>query len=168
MSSYIIPAIVLALFVYALIKKVNTYSSFVEGAKGSLQLVFDIFPYIVAIFIMVEMFRVSGFALILSEFLSPAFNLIGVPKELIELVLLRPFTGSGSLALLSEIYMTYGTDTYIGRAASVIMGSSETVFYVASVYFAKTSVKKLSYAIPVALVASLVGAIVACLICRII
>ncbi|MDD4210903.1 MAG: spore maturation protein [Clostridia bacterium] len=168
MNSYIIPAIVLILFFYALIKRVNTYNSFVDGAKKSLQLVFDIFPYIIAIFIMVELFRTSGFSLILSEFLAPAFNLIGIPKELIELVLLRPFTGSGSLALLNEIYTTYGVDTYIGRAASVVMGSSETVFYVSAVYFAKTSVKKLGYAIPVALLASLVGAIVACLICRVI
>ena len=168
MNSYIIPAIVLVLFFYALIKRVNTYNSFVDGAKKSLQLVFDIFPYIIAIFIMVELFRTSGFSLILSEFLAPAFNLIGIPKELIELVLLRPFTGSGSLALLNEIYTTYGVDTYIGRAASVVMGSSETVFYVSAVYFAKTSVKKLGYAIPVALLASLVGAIVACLICRVI
>ena len=87
---------------------------------------------------------------------------------LIELVLLRPFTGSGSLALLSEIFNTYGTDSYIGRCASVIIGSSETVFYVSAVYFAKTSVKKLSYAIPVSLIATFIGAIVSCLLVRII
>jgi spore maturation protein B len=167
MSAYLIPAIIFLLFLYATLKSVNTYNSFVMGAKASLKLIFDIFPYIVAVFIMVELFRESGFALILSDALAPIFNLIAIPKELIELVLLRPFTGSGSLALLSDIYATYGTDTYIGRAASVIMGSSETVFYVSAVYFSKTSVKKLGYAIPVALFATLVGAVVACLICRV-
>ena len=168
MSSYLIPAIILFLFLYATLKGVNTYNSFIDGTKASLKLIFNIFPYIVAVFIMVELFRVSGFAFILSDALAPFFNLLAIPKELIELVLLRPFTGSGSLALLSDIYETYGTDTYLGRAASVIMGSSETVFYVAAVYFSKTSVKKLGYAIPVALFATLVGAVVACLICRII
>lgn len=167
MSTYLIPAIILLLFLYANLKGVNTYNSFVDGAKASLKLIFEIFPYIVAVFIMVELFRESGFALILSDALAPVFNLIAIPKELIELVLLRPFTGSGSLALLSDIYATYGTDTYIGRAASVIMGSSETVFYVSAVYFSKTSVKKLGYAIPVSLFATLVSAIVACLICKV-
>ena len=167
MSNYLIPTIILLLFLYSVFKGVNTYNSFVNGAKMSLKLIFDIFPYIVTVFIMVELFRASGFAVILSDALAPIFSLLAIPKELIELVLLRPFTGSGSLALLSDIYTTYGTDTYLGRAASVIMGSSETVFYVSAVYFSKTSVKKLGYAIPVALLATLVGAVAACLICRI-
>jgi|LGVE01.1.fsa_nt_gb spore maturation protein B len=168
MSIYLIPILILSLVAYSVFKKVNTYSTFVEGAIKSLKLVSSIFPYIVTIFIMVELFRISGLAITLSEFLAPMFGFVGVPKELIELVLLRPFTGSGSLALLSDIYVTYGTDSYIGRTASVIMGSSETVFYVSAVYFSKTSVKKLGYAIPIALVATLVGAIIACLVTKII
>lgn len=166
MSKYVIVFLILVLFVYSYIKKVNTYESFVKGAKKSLILVYEIVPYTIAIFILVELFRTSGLALVLTDVLHPFFSLLGIPRELIELVLIRPFSGSGSLALLSEIYASYGVDTYIGRSASVIMGSSETVFYVSAIYFSKTSVKKLGYAIPIALFASLVSAIMACFVCK--
>jgi spore maturation protein B len=167
MGVYLIPAFLLLLFTYVMIKKVNLYNAFVEGAKQALSLVVDIFPYILAIFIMVQLFRESGLSFYLSEGLAPVFSTLGISKELIELTLLRPFTGSGSLALLSEIYEMYGVDSYLGRAASVIMGSSETVFYVSAVYFSKTSVKKLSYAIPLALLVSLFGAVLSCFLCRV-
>ena len=95
------------------------------------------------------------------------FLALGIPPEVSELVLLGPFTGSGSFALLNDIFATYGADSYISRCACAIMGSSETVFYVATVYFSQTKVRKLLYAIPCALIASLVAAIVSCLLCRV-
>lgn len=145
----------------------NTYNIFVNGAKGAVDLVISIFPYIVAIMIAVALLRVSGITDLLTKWLAPIFNFLGMPTEVTELVLLRPFTGSGSFALLSDIYAKYGADSYISRCASVIMGSSETVFYVASVYFSQTKVKKLLYAIPCALIASFVAAIISCLLCRV-
>ncbi|MDD4110529.1 MAG: spore maturation protein [Clostridia bacterium] len=145
----------------------NTYNIFVNGAKGAIDLVISIFPYIVAIMIAVALLRVSGITDLLTQWLAPAFNFLGIPTEVTELVLLRPFTGSGSFALLSEIYTQYGVDSYISRCASVIMGSSETVFYVATVYFSQTKVKRLLYAIPCALIASLVAAVISCLLCRV-
>lgn len=166
-SSYIIPILIIALLVYARIKKLETYNAFVKGAKGAFDLVLSIFPFIATIIIMVALMRVSGLTDIIVSILAPIFNFLGIPTEVSELVLLRPFTGSGSYAILSDIYTTYGADTYISRCASVIMGTSETIFYVAAVYFSQTSVNKLSYAIPLALVLSLFGTIVACLICRI-
>ena len=166
-SVYIIPIFILCLLIYSFYKKVNIYYAFVEGAKQSLQLIFDIFPFLIAMFLMIEVFKNSGLSLYLSEGLSPIFSFLGIPKELIELTLIRPFTGSGSLALVSEIYTTYGIDTYIGRCASVIMGSSETVFYVSAVYFSKTSVKKLGYALPLSLFMNLFGAVISCLLCKI-
>ncbi len=116
----------------------------------------------------VALMRVSGLTDLLTEAVSPVFGFLGIPSEVSELVLLRPFTGSGSFALLNDIYAQYGADSYISRCASVIMGSSETVFYVATVYFSQTKVKRLLYAIPCALIASLVAAIVSCLLCRVI
>lgn len=145
----------------------NTYNIFVNGAKGAIDLVVSIFPYIVAIMASVALMRVSGLMDLLTSLISPVFNLLGIPPEVSELVLLRPFTGSGSFALLNDIYTTYGADSYIARCASVIAGSSETVFYVATVYFSGTKVKKLLYAIPCALVASFASAILSCLLCRI-
>lgn len=168
MSNYILPIIIFLIFIYGIAKKVNCYTSFTTGAKKSFNLIVDIFPYIIAIMIMVELFRVSNLSYYLSYALSPIFNFLGIPRELCKLVLLKPFSGSGSLALLDNIYKTYGVDTYISRCASVIMGSSETVFYISTVYFSKTKVKRLGYAIPVSLFTTIIGAILSCLICKII
>ncbi len=167
MSVYIVPIFIIIVLLYASYKNLNTYNIFINGAKGATELVVSIFPYLVAIMISVALLRTSGLTDLLTKLISPVFNFLGIPSEVSELVLLRPFTGSGSFALLSDIYSTYGADSYISRCASVIMGSSETVFYVATVYFSQTKVKKLLYAIPCALVASLVAAVISCLLCRI-
>ena len=155
------------LLLYASYKNLNTYNIFVNGAKGAIDLVVSIFPYIVAIMVSVALMRVSGLTNLLTTLVSPVFSFLGIPPEVSELVLLRPFTGSGSFALLNDIFTTYGADSYISRCACVILGSSETVFYVATVYFSGTKVKKLLYAIPCALVASFAAAILSCLLCRI-
>ena len=167
MSVYLLPAFILLTFIYAKNKKVNVYTSFINGAKQSLGLVASIFPYLATIMIMVQFIKISGLASLLANFISPLFNYIGIPSELSELVLLKPFSGNGSLAILNDIYSTYGVDSYIGRSASVIVGSCDTVFYVTTLYCSQTKVKKLLYAIPVALIATLVGAILSCLICKI-
>lgn len=167
MSIYILPVLFILVFIYARIKKINSYQSFINGAKGAIPLVIDIFPYLVAIIMMVQVMRVSGLSALLSSALAPVFGLMGIPPQLVELVLLKPFSGSGALALLSDIYTQYGADSFIGRSASVIISSSDTVFYVSTLYFSGTSVKKLSYAIPVALLASLAAVVVSCLICRV-
>lgn len=167
MSAYIIPVLFVALFCYCYIKKINTYDTFVKGAKGSISLVVDIFPFIATIMIAVALLRASGITSILAGFLSPVFNLLGIPSELIELVLLRPFTGAGSYGILESVLTTYGPDSYISRCACVILGCSETIFYVATVYFSQTKVKKLLYAIPVALICAMIGSVVACLLCKV-
>lgn len=166
MSAYILPIIILLLIIYGAIKRVGIYDCFTEGAKESAKLVFSIFPYIAAIYICIQLFKASGIGVMLAQFVSPVLSFIGIPYELTELIIIRPLSGSGSIALLEEIYGTYGADSYIARCASVIIGSSETVFYVAAVYFSTTKVKSLRFAIPVALFATFVGAVVSCLICR--
>ena len=167
MSIYILPVILLLLFVICLIKKVSAYKSFVEGAKGAFGLVLDIFPYIIAIMVAVALFRASGLCDLLIRLVSPIFIFLGIPNEVCELVLLKPFTGSGSFAILNDILLQYGADSYIGRCASVIASSSETLFYVSSVYFAKTSVKRLGGAILIGIAVSLFSSVLACLICKI-
>ena len=167
MSAYIIPIIFIAIFCFAKYKKVNTYDTFVKGAKKAIPLAFDIFPYIATIMVAVALLRESGLTTWLANAVSPAFNLLGIPTELVELVLLRPFTGSGSYALLNDVLLQYGADSYISRCACVILGCSETIFYVTAVYTSQTKVKKLLYAIPIALICAIVGSIVACLLCKI-
>ncbi len=166
MSIYLLPVLILFTFVYAKMKKVNVYSSFIGGAKQSIPLVVSIFPYLVTIMIMVQFIRISGLASLIAHFISPAFNLIGIPSELCELVLLKPFSGNGSLAILNDIFSTYGVDSYIGRCASVIVGSCDTVFYVTTLYLSQVKVKRLFYAVPCALIATLAGTVISCLLCR--
>lgn len=166
MSIYLLPVLIIFTFVYAKMKKVNVYSSFIGGAKQSIPLVVSIFPYLVTIMIMVQFIRISGLASLIAHFISPAFNLIGIPSELCELVLLKPFSGNGSLAILNDIFTTYGVDSYIGRCASVIVGSCDTVFYVTTLYLSQVKVKRLFYAVPCALIATLAGTVISCLLCR--
>lgn len=165
--NYIIPILLIALIVFSQYKKQNTYQNFVKGAQKSLTLIFEIFANIVAIFIIIELFKESGISSFFNTIFSPILHLFSIPPELCNLIILKPFSGSGSLALLSDIFSSYGVDSYIGRCASVIIASSETVFYVSSVYFSKTKVKNLGYAIPLALFVTFLSSILACLFCRI-
>jgi spore maturation protein B len=164
--SYIVPILIVALFVFASFKRVNVYNSFVDGAKQSIPTAVAIFPYLFATFLMVNALHASGVGKLIVDFVSPPFALVGIPKQVLELMLIRPFSGSGSLAILTDVYKTYGADGYIGNCASVIMGSSETVFYISAVYFAKTKVKRLGWAVPIALFCNLAGGILACILCR--
>ena len=165
--NYIVPVILILTLVYGLIKRVNVYDSFVLGAKQSFNLSLSIFPYLAAMFIMVNALHASGLDAWLIKLIAPPFKLLGIPAEVVQLMLLRPFSGSGSLAILTDVYKQYGVDSYIARCASVIMGSSETVFYVASVYFAETRVKRTGAAIPIALFCNLIGGVLACLLCKV-
>lgn len=168
MSSYIIPALIIALVIYSIIKKENAYNHFVFGARTSFDLILVSFPYIVAIFIVIELFQTSGLSDYISTILKPILNLVGIPSELIPMILIKPFSGCGSIAVLENIFTTYGVDSYLARAGCAIAGSSEAIFYVSAVFFAKTKISKFGIAIPIALVANLIGAIVACQICKVI
>lgn len=166
MSAYILPILFLIVFVIAMIKKVPIYDSFIEGIKESLRLVISIFPYICAIFIAIELFRISGLSALFTRAVAPVLSAVGIPPELAELLIIRPMSGNGSIAILKNIFTTYGADSYIARCASVIVGCSETIFYVSAVYFSTSKIRKLRYAIPVSLISCLLGAIISCLICR--
>ena len=167
LSELIVPVLIIFLLVYGMVKKVNSYDCFVKGANQSIDLVVSIFPYLVAIFVAVELMKVSGLTALFTIILSPVFSVLQIPPELSELILIRPFSGSGSLAVLENIYTNYGADSYIGRCASVIIGCSDSIFYIATIYLSQTKVKKLSFAIPIALVATLIGVVCACLLCKI-
>lgn len=165
--NYIIPVLLLLLVLFSLIKRQNNYDNFVKGAQKSLILIFEIFANIVAIFVMIELFKQSGISSFIYKYISPIFKIFGIEAELCELIVLKPFSGSGSLALLTDIFTTYGVDSYIGRCASVIIASSETVFYVSTVYFSKTKVKNMGYAIFLALFVTFLSSVLACLFCKI-
>lgn len=167
MANYIIPVLFITIFVYALLKKIPLYTCFTDGIKSALRLVADIFPFIAAIFIAVELLNISGLSDLLTNLMSPVFGFLGIPKELTKLMILRPLSGNGSLAILDEIYLIYGVDSYIARCGSIIAGAAETIFYITAVYFSTTKITKLRYAIPVSLISTIIGAIVGCLLCRV-
>ncbi len=168
MSNYIMPILIIGLLLYGIIRKNNSYNSFVVGAKSSFDLVLTSFPYIATIFVAVEIFNVSGLSIIFSDLVAPVFEFFGIPRQLSEIVILKNFTGCGSLALLENIFTTYGPDSYLARAGCCIVGCSEAIFYVTAVYFSKTKVIKFRYAIPVGMLANFIGAIVSAWICRLI
>ena len=167
MTSYVIPIIFLTVLALAACRKKNAYSVFVDGSKTALSLMAEVFPYLLTVMAAVELMRASGVSTKISAFAAPFTEFFGIPKELTELMLVRPLSGAGAMAVLDGIYLGYGTDTYIGLCASIIYGSSETVFYLSSIYFSKSSVKNLRYAIPVALVATFLGCVLGCLLMKV-
>lgn len=167
MTNYIIPIFIILVLIYSLVKRINAYDCFVSGARSAVDLCINTFPYLVAIFAVVELLSISGISAYLTTATAPVFKFLGIPAELIEFLILRPFTGSGSIAMLSNLFSTYGADSYIAKCACVIMSCSETTFYVVAVYFSTTKIKKLRYIIPVCLLSAFIGAIVACAICKI-
>ncbi len=168
MANYIIPIFIILVLVYSLFKRINAYECFVSGARDSVDLCINTFPYLVAIFAVVELLSISGVSEILSNMMKPVFNILGIPSELTEFLILRPFTGSGSVGMLANLFSIYGPDSYVSRCASIIMSCSETTFYVVAVYFSTTKIKKLKYIIPVCLLSALIGSVLACLFCRLI
>ena len=165
-AALIIPLLFAALFVYALIRKVRLYDCFTEGVKGAIPLVVSLFPYLVSVLILSELFEQSGLSARLTQGLAPVFRFLGIPPEIGKLVLLKPFSGSGSTALLSEILSAYGADSYIAGCACVAYGSSETVFFISAVYFAGSR-KNLTKPVLIALFSNFASLILGCLFCRI-
>ena len=167
MALYVVPLFIIFIFVYACLKNTDAYGGFVKGAKDAMALIWDILPYIAAILVAVKLFEASGLLAVICNFVAPVFTWLGVPAELAHFVFLKPFSGAGSIALYNDIIAAYGPDSYISRVASIIAGSSDTVFYIATIYFSKTNVKKLGVAIPIALFCTFFAAVLASWVCRI-
>lgn len=165
--TFLIPSIFLLSFVFALVRKVRVYDSFTDGVKGAIPLILSVFPYIATVTILSKLLEVSGVSATLAKWLSPVFARLGVPTELAPLILIKPLSGSGAIAVLSDVLDKYGADSYISRCACVIYGSSETIFYIGAVYFAGIKRKKLNIAMLVAILSYLISVLVCCFLCRI-
>ncbi len=163
----IIPAVFIAVFLFAMFKRVKIYDEFSAGVGDAVKFTFSIIPCLTAIFMMCELFEASGLADAFTGFLSPAFEWLGIPGELTKLILIKPFSGSGSLAYLTDVIEKYGADSYISRCACVCFGSSETVFYISAVYFAGMKNKKLAAPVIIVLISTLLTTVLACLLCKI-
>ena len=165
LGEYIIPSIIFGIVAFALLKKVNVHTSFVSGVKDGVGSVFAIFPSLFALFIAVGVFRASGFADFLARILSPITKIFHFPSELLPFALLRPVSGSGSLALCADLFKSVGPDSFLGRVASVMMGSTETTFYTISVYFGASHTKNIRHTLKCALIADIFSVAVSLAVC---
>ncbi len=159
-TSFIVPLLVTALIIYASIKKVDVFGAFCEGAAEGLKTCADILPALVLLLVCIGMFRASGAVEALTAILRPLCDAVGFPSEAMPLVILRPFSGSGAMAVYNDIAAATGADSFAERVAATLIGSSETTFYTIAVYFSSVKVKKTRYAVPAALSADLTAWIV--------
>lgn len=157
----LVPLLLAALFLYGGLHKVDVYSAILKGAREGISVVVGIFPALVGLLTGVTMLRASGALDCLATMLAPCLHWVGIPSELVPLMLIRPLSGSGALSVGAELMETYGADSLVGRTAAVMLGSTETTFYTVAVYFGAVGITKTRYAIPAALCADLTSFCVA-------
>ena len=167
LSSVAIPLILLIIIGYGLWEKTKVYDTFLEGAKEGFDTVIKIFPTLVGIFVAVGALRSSGILDVFINMLSPILELLHIPKEIMPLAMLRPISGSASMAVATDIMTNYGVDTKVGLIASTIMGSTETTLYTIAVYTSAVGIKKTKFVLVAALTADLVGMLISVIICQI-
>lgn len=168
MSTVFLPVLITVILVYGIRTKTAVYDVFIEGAREGLRTCFDILPFIIGIFIAIETLTSSGAMEFIEKAAAPVCEFFSIPKELISLIFLRPVSGSGSLVVAEKIMESTGADSFIGRSASVMVGSCETVFYVLALYFGVTSVKKMRHAFTAGLIGYIAGIFASVYICMLI
>ena len=156
-SDYLIPLLLAGAALYALCRRVDVFSALTTGAGEGLSVVLRILPPLVALLTAVYMLRASGALELLTELLTPVLTFLGIPPETVGLLLIRPVSGSGALAVGSDIMQTYGPDSTIGRTAAVMLGSTETTFYTVAVYYGAAWIRRTRHTIPAALAADITG-----------
>lgn len=165
-SKWAIPFLLLVIPLYGLIKKVPVYETFVEGAEEGFTTAIKIIPFLVGMMVAISVFRASGAMEVLSNILEPVTSKMGAPAEILPLAIMRPLSGSGVLGLATELMRIYGPDSFIGRLASVMQGTTDTTFFVLTVYFGSVGIKKYRYSIVTGLVADISGFIASLYICN--
>ena len=152
-ASLLIPLLLTAAALWALRKRIDVYDALTAGASEGLLVLVRIAPSLIALLTAVYMLRASGALTLLTRLLTPVLERLGIPPETAALLLVRPVSGSGALAVGSELMRQYGTDSYTGRCAAVMLGSTETTFYTVAVYFGAAGIKRSRYTVPAALTA---------------
>ena len=161
LSNSLIPIIVLIIVVYGMFKGKKVYEWFVEGAKEGLEVCFRIFPALLAMIVAVRIFKDSNMINYINQILEPVLKIIGMPNEVVPLAIVKPLSGSGALGIFTDILNTVGPDTRTGLIASVLMGTTETIFYTVTVYFGAVKVKKVRHTVWAAVFADMVAIITA-------
>lgn len=165
-SNLAMPLIILIIVIYGLKEKRKVFDDFLDGAKEGIEIVLSIFPTLIGLFVAIGALRSSGILDIIIRILNPMLSIINFPTELMPLAMLRPISGSSSIAIATDIMTNYGTDTELGMMASVIMGSTETTLYTIAVYTSCVKIKKTRFILLAALTADIVGIITSVVVCR--
>lgn len=169
-SQWIADGLFLAMIVgipcYGYYKKLPVFETFVAGAQEGYQVILKIFPFLLGMMVAIGMLRASGVFAILSDWLAPVFNQLGVPHEILPLALVRPLSGAASNGILADLIQTHGGESFIAKLGATIMGSTETTFYVLAVYFGAVGIARTRHALPVGLLADLSGVIASVAVCR--
>ena len=160
-SLLLLPLLIIVIICYGLAKRVPVYEAFVEGAKDGVKTGLNIIPYLVAIIAAVSMFRASGLLDLTAVKLAPVLNFCHIPPDILPVMFTRSLSGSATLGLLSEIISATGVDSYASTLAAVMIGSSETTFYVLAVYFGSVGIKKFRHALLAGLIADFAGILAA-------
>ncbi len=160
-SLWFIPVLIAFILLYGTFKKVPTYERFVEGGKEGIKIAFDIIPFLVGMLAAITVFRASGALDFFMNLIRPFLEAIGVPAEIAPLAIIRPISGNAALGMTSDLIASHGPDSYIGRLAAVLQGSTDTTLYVLTVYFGAVGIRKMGDALKVGLLADVVGIIAA-------
>ncbi|MDQ0299500.1 spore maturation protein B [Salibacterium salarium] len=158
-SLWIIPAFLLVIIAHAAIKRVPAYDSFVEGGKDGFQLAVSLIPYLVGMMVAISVFRESGAMDLILNLIKPLLVLLGIPADIVPLALIRPISGTGALGMMSDLVSQHGPDSFIGRLASTMQGSTDTTLYVLTIYFGAAGIKNIGDALKVGLLADAVGVV---------
>ena len=156
-SNLVLPLMVLIIIIYGLYKKVDIYDTFITGATDSVNMIVHMFPCMLAMILGINIFINSGVLNFLLSFLKPLFGFLNIPFEIFPMALMRPISGSSTLAILNNIFNKYGPDSFISLLASIIQGSTDTTFYVIALYFGSIGITKSRYALPAGLFADFCG-----------
>ena len=165
-SLWALPAIIILILTFGLLRKVPLYEVFTTGAKEGFKVSVGIIPYLVAIMVGISMFRASGIIEYLGQILSPVLSHLNVSADLIPLMIVRPLSGSAALGIFSDIAHSSGPEAFTTKLAAIMVGSSETTFYVLAVYFGSVGISKLRYALLVGILADIIGIASAILVCN--
>ncbi len=168
LSTWIIPLLIFITLLYGYLKGVKVFDTFVEGAREGFSTAVKLIPFLVAMLVGIGLFRESGAMDILVYFLKPVLNYFGIPGDILPLAIMRPVSGSCSLAIVTELLHSEGPDSFLGRLASTILGSTDTTLFVITVYFGSVGIRQTRHALPVGLLADLTGFIAALIICTLV
>lgn len=165
-SKWAIPSLIFIVVVYAAIKKIDVFDTFVEGGKEGFTTAINLIPFLVAMLVALGIFRESGAFDLFVRLISPVTRLLDIPADVLPLAIMRPISGSGSLAMTTEIMQRFGADSLFGLIASTMQGSTDTTFYILTVYFGSVGIRRVKYSLSVGLLADLAGFLAAVFICK--